>query len=112
MIGIRLSRGRVAAHVLAGVRRCSFVALLAFAGTAQAYRPSTPDESQLQEHGHYVNYDGRVVHSPAHSRNGGVPVGATARCGDGTYSQPFEGLCASNLVTWRPVQGRRVRRNV
>jgi len=27
-------------------------------------------------------------------------------------SQPFQGLCASNLVTWRPVQGRRVRRNV
>ncbi|MBU9171524.1 DUF3761 domain-containing protein [Burkholderia gladioli] len=45
-----------------------------------------PDESQLQEHGHYTNRDGEQVHSPAHSRNGEVPAGATARCRDGTYS--------------------------
>lgn len=29
-----------------------------------------PNEAQLQEHGHYVNKSGRVVHSPAHSVNG------------------------------------------
>lgn len=26
--------------------------------------------------------------------------------------QPFQGLCEANLVTWQPVQGRRVRRDV
>ncbi|MEK6370966.1 MAG: DUF3761 domain-containing protein [Burkholderia gladioli] len=54
---------------------------------AFAYQPQpAPDESQLQEHGHYTNRDGEQVHSPAHSRNGEVPAGATARCRDGTYS--------------------------
>ena len=95
MAGTRLSRGHVAAHVLASVRRGSLVALLALAGTANAYQPP-PDESQLQEHGHYVNHDGHVVHSPAHSRTGAVPVGATVRCGDGTYSfsQHHSGTCS------------------
>ena len=29
-----------------------------------------------------------------------------------SYTQPFQGLCEANLVTWRAVQGRRVRRDV
>lgn len=96
MTRISLSRGRAAARVLAVSRCGSLVALLALASAAYAYQPSSPDESQLQEHGHYVNHDGHVVHSPAHSRNGGVPVGATARCGDGTYSfsQHHSGTCS------------------
>ncbi|MEX3941585.1 DUF3761 domain-containing protein [Paraburkholderia sp. BR10937] len=70
--------------------------LLALASAAHAYQPSPPDESQLQEHGHYVNRDGNDVHSPAHSRTGSVPVGATAKCGDGTYSfsQHHAGTCS------------------
>ncbi|MEM5405107.1 DUF3761 domain-containing protein [Paraburkholderia unamae] len=72
------------------------MAFLALACTAHAYQPTSPDGSQLQDHGHYVNHDGHVVHSPAHSRNGSVPVGATARCGDGTYSfsQHPSGTCS------------------
>jgi hypothetical protein len=94
--GTNLHRSRATAPVLAAVRRGSLVALLAFAGVAHAYQSASPDESQLQEHGRYVNHDGQVVHSPAHSRNGRVPVGATARCGDGTYSfsQHHSGTCS------------------
>lgn len=95
-MGTRLSRGSAAARMFAAVRCGSFVALLVFASATHAYQPSSPDESQLQEHGHYVNHDGHVVHSPAHSRNGGVPAGATARCGDGTFSfsQHHSGTCS------------------
>jgi hypothetical protein len=64
--------------------------------TAFAYQPSSPDESQLQEHGHYTNRDGRQVHGPAHARTGRIPTGATAHCGDGTYSfsQHHTGTCS------------------
>lgn len=50
---------------------------------------------QLSNNRHYINSDGRVVHSPAHS-SGGVPAGATAVCGDGTYSfsQHHRGTCS------------------
>ncbi|MEX3952769.1 DUF3761 domain-containing protein [Paraburkholderia sp. EG287B] len=91
-----MSRNRAAVRVLITARCGSLVALLALAGIAHAYQPSSPDESQLQEHGHYVNHEGHVVHSPARSRNGAVPVGATARCGDGTYSfsQHHSGTCS------------------
>jgi hypothetical protein len=96
MTGIDLSRSGAAARVLTTVRCGSLLALLALAGGAHAYQSTSPDESQLQEHGHYVNHDGHVVHSPAHSRNGRAPVGATARCGDGTYSfsQHHSGTCS------------------
>jgi hypothetical protein len=67
----------------------------ALATSVFAYQPS-PDESQLQEHHHYTNHYGQHVHSPAHSRTGGVPTGATAHCGDGTYSfsQHHSGTCS------------------
>ncbi|WP_084068950.1 DUF3761 domain-containing protein [Paraburkholderia heleia] len=96
MSGILLSRSRTAARVLAVSRCGSLVALVALTGAAHAYQPSSPDESQLQEHGHYVNHDGHLVHAPAHSRNGSAPIGATARCGDGTYSfsQHRSGTCS------------------
>lgn len=45
-----------------------------------------PQEQQLASHGHYVNSNRELVHSPARSLTGQVPVGAVARCGDGTYS--------------------------
>lgn len=43
----------------------------------------------------YTNSDGQQVHSPAYS-SGGVPTGATAVCGDGTYSfsQHRQGTCS------------------
>jgi len=45
-----------------------------------------PSEADLKEHGHYVNKAGQQVHSPAHTVNGKVPAGASAKCGDGSYS--------------------------
>lgn len=50
---------------------------------------------QLSNNRHYINSDGRSVHSPAHA-SGGVPAGATAVCGDGTYSfsQHHRGTCS------------------
>ncbi|GEB38311.1 hypothetical protein GLI01_23460 [Gluconacetobacter liquefaciens] len=51
------------------------------------HAPQTePQEQQLAGHGHYVNSNRELVHSPARSLTGQVPVGAVARCGDGTYS--------------------------
>ncbi|WP_414450693.1 DUF3761 domain-containing protein [Burkholderia sp. 22PA0099] len=68
------------------MKRCLIAILLGvLAAPAFAYQPD-PDESQLREHHHYTNRDGQAVHSPAHSRNGRAPAGASAHCGDGTYS--------------------------
>lgn len=55
-----------------------------------------PDEAQLIEHGSYSNRDGNTVHRPAHSKSGKVPLGATARCRDGSYSfsQHHRGTCS------------------
>ena len=44
------------------------------------------DEQILVEHHHYRNSNGRTVHSPAHSKNGKRPNGASAKCRDGSYS--------------------------
>jgi len=51
----------------------------------QTSRPE-PSEAQLREHGHYTNSDGKRVHTPAHVVGGGIPAGASAKCGDGSYS--------------------------
>ncbi|WP_328514340.1 DUF3761 domain-containing protein [Ralstonia solanacearum] len=47
---------------------------------------SSPDEGQLVEHGHYVNKQGHDIHSPAHTKDGKAPNGATAKCRDRSYS--------------------------
>jgi opacity protein-like surface antigen len=65
----------------------AFAACLLAASSAGAYQPAPPpDEAQLQEHGHYRNRDGDEVHSPAHTKDGRVPEGASAKCRDGSYS--------------------------
>ncbi|WP_287881484.1 DUF3761 domain-containing protein [Aquitalea sp.] len=55
-----------------------------------------PVEAQLIEHGSYTNKDGNSVHSPAHSKSGQAPRGATAKCRDGSYSfsQHHRGTCS------------------
>ena len=60
--------------------------------------PTAQEESQLIEHGHYTNKLGVVVHSPAHSENGVVPLGATAQCRDTTYSfsRSHRGTCSGH----------------
>jgi hypothetical protein len=62
----------------------------------QSVQIQEPNESDLQEHGHYVNKSGKTVHSPAHSKSDAVPPGATAQCGDGSYSfsQSHRGTCS------------------
>ncbi|MGJ0506559.1 MAG: DUF3761 domain-containing protein [Methylocystis sp.] len=75
--------------------RLSFIILLliCFAFPAEAkdprkpeLSPGTPVEEQLQQHDSYTNAKGEVVHAPSTSASGSIPDGATARCGDGTYS--------------------------
>lgn len=62
----------------------------------QSTHEIAPRESDLQEHGSYVNKKGKTVHSPAHSKSGAIPSGASAHCGDGTYSfsQSHRGTCS------------------
>jgi hypothetical protein len=59
-------------------------------------KSNQPNEADLKEHGHYVNKQGATVHSPAHSKSGAVPNGASAQCRDGTYSfsQHRTGTCS------------------
>jgi hypothetical protein len=71
---------------LAAALGCIWLAVSIAAYADKPPATKTPDESQLIEHGHYVNKSGHEVHSPAHSKNGAVPAGAAARCRDGTYS--------------------------
>lgn len=57
-----------------------------------------PQESNFVEHDHYTNKKGEVVHSPAHTKNGSKPAGATAQCRDGTYSfsRSHRGTCSGH----------------
>lgn len=63
-----------------------------------------PDESQLIEHGSYLNSDGKTVHSPAHTKSDSKPEGATARCRDSSYSfsQHRRGTCSRHggVMAW------------
>ena len=58
--------------------------------------PTQSDTQNLSNDNYYVNSVGNTVHSPAYSTNNSVPVGATARCRDGTYSfsQSRSGTCS------------------
>ncbi len=68
-----------------------------------AYRAPASD-NQLIEQGTYTNRQGNTVHRPAHTRNGKAPAGASARCGDGSYSfsQSARGTCSHHggVATW------------
>jgi hypothetical protein len=57
---------------------------------------SGQNEAELEEHGHYTNKRGNLVHSPAHSKSGAIPNGATAQCRDDSYSfsQSRRGTCS------------------
>lgn len=55
-------------------------------GSQQGTQSVTNGSTQLIEQGSYVNRDGIVVHSPAHTVSGAVPPGASAQCRDGSYS--------------------------
>ena len=84
----------------------ALTALLLAAAPAFAYSTSTttPNEFDLDNHNTYQNSSGETVHSPAHSKSGRVPEGATARCRDGTYSfsRHRRGTCSGHggVAAW------------
>src|SRR5512142_3093347 len=63
--------------------------------TIQSVHP-TVVQSGLSNDRYYTNSDGDQVHSPAYSNDSSVPAGASALCGDGTYSfsQHRSGTCS------------------
>ena len=63
--------------------------------TAATPVPQAGDKT-LVESGTYVNKAGHVVHVPAHTVGGSAPDGATALCGDNTwsFSQSRRGTCS------------------
>ncbi|HEU5114138.1 MAG TPA: DUF3761 domain-containing protein [Candidatus Paceibacterota bacterium] len=60
--------------------------------------------ADLSNDNYYTNSIGNKVHSPAYVEDGSVPVGASARCSDGTYSfsQSNRGTCSHHggVVKW------------
>jgi hypothetical protein len=72
--------------------------LIASAISSPAYAQDTQktNESDRIEHGYYINKSGKEVHSPAHTKSGKPPDGATAKCRDGAYSfsQSHRGTCS------------------
>ena len=81
----------------------SGVAVLAIAlGASTVYARTSssawtqPNEAELTSHRHYTNKSGQGVHSPAKTRNGTAPAGASAKCADGTYSfsRHHSGTCS------------------
>ncbi|GAB7125734.1 DUF3761 domain-containing protein [Silvimonas sp. JCM 19000] len=59
-------------------------------------KASGPAADTVIEQGTYINKAGHVVHKPAHTIGGSAPAGATAHCGDNTYSfsQNRRGTCS------------------
>lgn len=61
-------------------------------------RHAQPSERGLVEHGHYENSSHHSVHSPAHTRSGRKPAGASAHCRDGSwsFSEHHSGTCSGH----------------
>jgi hypothetical protein len=61
-------------------------------------------DTNLSNNNTYTNSDGNTVHSLATSTDNTTPAGATARCGDGSYSfsQHRSGTCSHHggVATW------------
>lgn len=74
----------------------------AFAKSSVEYQPIDQDESQLVERGSYKNSDGKSVRSPAHTKSGGPPKGASASAAMVTLvsASAVEAL-AQDIKTWR-----------
>jgi hypothetical protein len=74
---------------------------------------ATPSESELVSHRHYINKDKQVVHSPSKTVTGKAPSGASAQCGDGSYSfsRNHRGTCSHHggVTRWlNSARGRHV----
>ncbi len=64
----------------------AFLAALILCTAASAKDLPSDPEADYQSHGHYVNVDGKSIHSPTKTNDGAVPPGASAKCRDGSYS--------------------------
>jgi hypothetical protein len=66
--------------------------------------PKPVQSNNLSNDNYYTNTAGNTVHSPAYSENNSIPVGATAKCRDGTYSfsQSRRGTCSHHggVASW------------
>lgn len=62
--------------------------------TTHSKSATTSSHTHHRSSQYYTNVDGKKVHRPVHSKT--TPAGATARCGDGTYSfsQHTNGTCS------------------
>jgi hypothetical protein len=58
------------------------------------YKSPVTSSNNLSNDNYYTNVSGNTVHAPAYSSS--VPSGASAKCGDGTYSfsQHRQGTCS------------------
>jgi len=62
--------------------------------TATATHHQSASTTTHRHHGYYTNSSGHRVHTPVHAQS--APAGATAKCGDGTYSfsEHRQGTCS------------------
>jgi len=82
----------------------AFLCVAAFAGAAEArpgHRDTSPPAAESGD-GYYTNVNGHRVHRPVQQST--RPAGATARCGDGSYSfsENHRGTCSHHggVSTW------------
>src|SRR3954454_9764235 len=63
---------------------------------AEAQPVQSGQGNDLSNDSHYTNSSGNTVHAPAYDLDNDVPTGASAKCGDGTYSfsQHHSGTCS------------------
>lgn len=68
------------------------------------YAQDASSEANLSSHGSYINKYGEVIHSPAKSKSGKAPAGASAHCRDGSYSfsHSHRGTCSHHggVANW------------
>jgi len=82
--------------LLTAALACSSLSAFADNQNSATTTQTQPSEADLTTHKHYVNHAGETVHSPSKTVSGQAPVGATAQCGDGTYSfsRNHRGTCS------------------
>ena len=84
----------------------ALLSALALAGPADARSHHHPhadaSASSADSSDYYTNVSGHRVHRPIHART--APAGASARCGDGSYSfsEHHQGTCSHHggVSTW------------
>lgn len=68
----------------------------------QVQQPAQPQ--RVENSGYYINSSGQDVHRPAYTSDNAAPPGASAQCGDGTYSfsTHHRGTCSHHggVVRW------------